>query len=134
MFDPKTKILVVEDMTSFRKMVVSHLNEMGFSDISEAENGKIAWKLLQETKPGFGLILCDWVMPEMLGIELLKEVRCNPDFKNTPFVLVTTENERTQVLKAVGAGVSAMVVKPFERETLQQKLEELHKKLSGAKG
>lgn len=133
MFDPKSKIIVVEDMTSFRKMVVTHLNEMGFNDISEAENGQIAWKMIQEAHPKYDLILCDWVMPEMLGIDLLKLVRADATLKNIPFVLVTTENERTQVLKAVMAGVSAMVVKPFDRETLSSKLEELHKKLSGTK-
>lgn len=128
MFDFDIKILVVDDMTSFRKMLVNHLTEIGFTNIHEADNGEMAWEKIQAENPPFDLILSDWIMPELTGIELLKKIRASTTHKSTIFVMVTTEHERHQVIKAVEAGVSSLIVKPFDKEKLLEKLKEIHKK------
>lgn len=128
MFDFKTKVLVVDDMTSFRKMLVNHLSELGFTEIHEADNGMQAWEKIQSENPPFKLIFSDWIMPELTGIDLLKKLRASPSHKSTLFVMVTTEHERHQVIKAVEAGVSSLIVKPFDKDKLLEKLKEIYKK------
>jgi two-component system chemotaxis response regulator CheY len=126
MFDPKTKVLVVDDMLTMRKIVTKICRELGFTDIREAADGAEAWKLVQDNN--FGLIISDWNMPNTTGLELLKHVRASEKAKKTPFLLVTAEAEQAQVAEAVKSGVDQYVVKPFSKEQLQQKLEMVHKK------
>lgn len=128
MFDPKTRVLVVDDMSTMRKIVMKILKEMGFTDITEAADGTQAWEAISNAPSPFGLIISDWNMPNCTGIDLLKRVRVDQRFKKTPFILVTAEAEQSQVAEALKSGVDQYVVKPFNKEALQAKLESVHKK------
>ena len=130
MFDVKTKILIVDDMMTMRKMVAKALKEIGFTDLTEAADGTKAWEAILGASPPFGLIISDWNMPNCTGLELLKRVRGDSRFNRTPFVLVTAEAEQQQIMEAAKAGVSNYVVKPFTSESLREKIEAVHKKIA----
>lgn len=117
------KVLIVDDFATMRRIVRNILKQIGFSNIVEAEDGKSALKMLQNDK--FDLIMCDWNMPEMPGIELLTRIRSDEQLKNIPFVMVTAEAQKNNILDAVKAGVSSYIVKPFTAETVDQKLKKL---------
>lgn len=128
MFDPKTKVLVVDDMLTMRKIVTKILRELGFTDIIEAADGAEAWTKTQAG--GVGLIISDWNMPNCTGLDFLKRVRADQNLAKTPFLLVTAEAEGHQVAEAIKSGVDQYVVKPFSKEGLKAKLEMVHKKYS----
>jgi two-component system chemotaxis response regulator CheY len=128
MFDPKTKILVVDDMMTMRKLVAKVCKELGFSDISEAADGAKAWEAISSANPPFGLIISDWNMPNTSGLDLLKRVRADSRFLRLPFVMVTAEAEKHQIVEAVKSGVSNYVIKPFTAAMLKEKLEVAHQK------
>lgn len=129
MFDPKTKVLVVDDMLTMRKVVTKILRELGFTDIQEAVDGKEAWaKVKASEATPFGLIISDWNMPNMTGLDFLKQVRADAKLAKTPFLLVTAEAEATQVGEAIKSGVDQYVVKPFSKDSLKVKLESAYKK------
>jgi len=130
MFDLKTRILVVDDMMTMRKLVAKALKEIGFTDITEANDGIQAWQKVTEANPPFGLIISDWNMPNCSGLDLLKRVRSDGRFGKTPFLLVTAESEQSQILEAAKAGVSNYVVKPFTAESIKEKIESVYKKLT----
>ncbi len=131
MFDPTTRVLVIDDMLTMRKLVSKVCKELGFTDITEAADGAKGWEAVNSASPPFGLIISDWNMPNSTGIDLLKRIRSDSRFANLPFVLVTAEAEQHQVVEAVKAGVSAYVVKPFNAEALKAKLEAVHQKMVG---
>lgn len=131
MFDLNTRILIVDDMMTMRKLVAKACKEIGFTDLTEAGDGIQAWQKVSEANPPFGLIISDWNMPNASGLDLLKRVRADSRFGKTPFVLVTAEAEQHQIVEAAKAGVSNYVVKPFTTESLREKIEQVHKKLSG---
>jgi two-component system chemotaxis response regulator CheY len=131
MFDLKTRILVVDDMMTMRKLVVKACKEIGFTDITEASDGAQAWSLVGEATPSFGLIISDWNMPNSSGMDLLKRLRADSRFGKTPFILVTAEAEEHQIVEAAKAGVNQYLVKPFTTESLRDKIEIVHKKISG---
>lgn len=131
MFEPSTRILVVDDMLTMRKMVQKVCKELGFSDFLEAPDGRQAWEVLTAAEPPVGLVISDWNMPNATGLDLLKRVRAETRYKNLPFVMVTAEAEKSQVIEAVQAGVSNYVVKPFTSEMLKEKLEAAYKKHTG---
>jgi two-component system chemotaxis response regulator CheY len=110
-----------------RKIVRKSLQAMGFTEFILAEDGQIAWSYLEQDKE-IGLIVCDWNMPNMSGIELLAKVRETPDKKNIPFVLVTAESEASQVKQAFALGVDGYVVKPFSAASLKPKIETAYKR------
>ena len=128
MFDLKTKILIVDDMSTMRKLVGKILKEIGFSDITEAADGAQAWEAVTTSPLAFGLIISDWNMPNCSGLDFLKRMRADQRFKKTPFILVTAESEGHQVAEALKSGVDQYVVKPFNKESLVTKLEFVHKK------
>ena len=121
--DTSLKILVVDDFATMRRIVKGVLKQLGFSDIVEAEDGKLALEELK--KDSFGLIVCDWNMPNMTGMELLQVVRGDADLKGIPFVMVTAEGQKENVVEAVKAGVSNYIIKPFTPETFGEKLEKV---------
>lgn len=131
MFDVKTKILVIDDMMTMRKIVIKNLKELGFSDISEAADGALGWKALEEANPPVQLVISDWNMPNCSGLELLKKVRGDARFAKLPFVMLTAEAEAAQVKEAVVAGATNYILKPFTADTLKLKLEQSHKKVLG---
>ncbi|MDP2862166.1 MAG: response regulator, partial [Desulfobacterales bacterium] len=108
--DLKMKVLVVDDFATMRRIIKNILKQIGFTNIIEAEDGKSALKMLQNDK--FDLIMCDWNMPEMPGIELLGKVRADEQLKGIPFVMVTAEAQKENIIEAVKAGVNSYIVKP----------------------
>lgn len=132
MFDPKTRILIVDDMLTMRKLVAKVCKEIGFTDLTEASNGIEAWEKIGAEGLPFGLIISDWNMPNCTGLDLLKRVRADKRFATLPFIMVTAEAEQHQIMEAVKAGVSNYVIKPFSAQSLREKLEVTHKKLSAA--
>ena len=133
MIDTSLKVLVVDDMSTMRRIVKNVLKQIGFSDMIEAENGQDALNKLKTADAGIGLVVSDWNMPVMQGIELLRAVRADPDLKHLPFLMVTAEAQKENIIEAVQAGVSNYVVKPFTAEALQGKLEKIFANLKSAK-
>jgi two-component system, chemotaxis family, chemotaxis protein CheY len=129
MFNASTKILVVDDMMTMRKLVKKSLEGMGFTQFAEAEDGQKAWTKLNEM-PEIGLIISDWNMPNCTGLNFLKMVRSDAKFKNLPFILLTAEGEVSQVKEALAAGVDSYVLKPFTPASLKEKLELTYQKKS----
>lgn len=127
-FNPKQKILVVDDMSTMRKIIKNMLTKMGCTDLHEADDGIPAWEMVQaaqaEGEP-FQFILSDWNMPGMTGLDFLKELRAVDEFKKVPFLMVTAEGEQGNVIAAVKAGVSNFIVKPFNIVTLQEKIQKI---------
>ncbi len=114
-------ILIVDDYKTMLRIVRGLLNQLGFNNIDEATDGTMAWQMVQ-TKP-YGLIVSDWNMEPMSGYEFLKLVRTNEATKKLPFVMVTAESKTENIIAAKQAGVSNYIVKPFNGQTLKQKLE-----------
>ena len=117
------KVLVVDDFATMRRIVKNVLKQIGFTNISEANDGKTALKALNGEK--FDLILCDWNMPEMSGLEVLKQMKSDDALKDIPFVMVTAEAQKDHIIEAVKAGVNSYIVKPFTAETIGEKLKKL---------
>jgi two-component system chemotaxis response regulator CheY len=132
MFDTKIKVLVVDDMSTMRKIVSKILKDMGYTNIVEAADGVQAWEAIQKSPDQIGLIISDWNMPNCTGLDLLRKVRGDQRFKKTPFLLVTAEAEQHQVAEAVKSGVDQYVVKPFSRDALEAKLTMVYKKYAAA--
>ncbi|GER93338.1 response regulator [hot springs metagenome] len=123
----KNKVLVVDDMASVRRFIKFGLEKNHPNlEIHEAANGKEAQTMLEAEK--YDLILCDWEMPLMSGIELLTWARNHPKLKEIPFIMVTAKNEKEHVIKALQAGVNSYVIKPFTIEGLIQKMAEVNRK------
>ncbi|MCW7753831.1 chemotaxis response regulator CheY [Desulfobotulus sp. H1] len=121
--DTSIKILCVDDFATMRRILKNILKQLGFTNITEADDGTTA---LEELKKGhFDLIISDWNMPKMSGLELLKAVRAMDDYKNIPFLMVTAEAQKQNVVEAVQAGVSNYVVKPFTAEAIAEKIEKV---------
>jgi two-component system chemotaxis response regulator CheY len=133
MFGANTKVLIVDDMSTMRKLVKRSVGLLGMAQHEEAADGQIAWTLLNEKKD-FGLVISDWNMPNCSGLDFLKRVRADSQFKNLPFVLLTAEGEAEQVKEAIMAGVDSYILKPFTHDSLTAKLEQAYKKrITGAK-
>jgi DNA-binding response OmpR family regulator len=127
MFPKETHILAVDDSLNIRRMVVGSLQRLGYSKITTAEDANEAMeklKFFQKTPNAIGLVLSDLNMPGPSGLDLLKQVRGDADFTVLPFVLVTTESEKGPVIEAAMSGVSSYIVKPFNIETLGQRIKE----------
>ncbi len=135
MFPSASRILIVDDLQSLRDLLKAYLRRIGYRQIVEAVDGKDAYQLMiaaKVTGAPFDLVISDWNMPNMDGLEFLKIVRGSPEWKNLPFLLLTTENEKNKVMDAVMAGVSNYMVKPVEEETLKDKLRKIWEKTHGA--
>lgn len=115
------KILVVDDYATMRRIVRNLLAQIGYNDVDEAGDGVTALQRLREDK--FGLVISDWNMEPMTGLQLLKEVRADPKLKDTPFIMVTAESKTENVVAAKQAGVNNYIVKPFNADTLKQKIQ-----------
>ena len=118
--DKNMQVLVVDDFSTMRRIIKNILRQIGFTNILEADDGSTAWDVLNTKK--IDLIVSDWNMPIMTGIELLRKVRASEAFATTPFLMVTAEAQQENILEAIQAGVSNYVVKPFTPDTLEQKI------------
>jgi len=123
--DLNIKVLVVDDFATMRRIIKGVLKQLGFSNIVEAEDGDVALEELKRDE--YGLILADWNMPNMSGLELLKAVRSDKNLQQIPFIMVTAEGQKDNILEAVKAGVSNYVIKPFTPETINEKLKKVFK-------
>lgn len=112
--------LVVDDFSTMRRIVKNILRDLEFKNILEADDGTTAVQILTSQK--VDLIVSDWNMPKMSGLELLKYVRSNEHIKDTPFLMVTAEAQKENIIEAVKARVSNYIVKPFTAATLAEKL------------
>ncbi len=121
--DTSIKVLVVDDFATMRRIVKDVLKQLGFDNIVEAGDGSAALDILKKEK--VDLIVSDWNMPKMTGLDLLKAVRVDDDLKGIPFIMVTAEGQKDNVIEAVKAGVSNYIVKPFTPETFGEKLEKV---------
>jgi two-component system chemotaxis response regulator CheY len=128
------KILVVDDFSTMRRIVRNLLVELGFSNplIQEADDGENALILLR-SQP-FDLVVTDWNMPNMTGIDLLRAIRAEPSLKGLPVMMVTAENNRDQIIAAAQAGVNGYIVKPFTAITLKEKLGKIFERIAAANG
>lgn len=136
MFSQNSRFLIVDDFATMRKIIKKVLVELGYTNIEEADDGKPAMKMLNEgAEKGnpFDVVISDWNMPGMSGLELLKACRNDSRLKNLPFLLVTAESEQKNILEAAKAGVSDYVVKPFNSQTLRGKLEKVWQRHNGPK-
>jgi len=124
------RYLIVDDYSTMRRIVKNLLQELGYQNIQEADDGQTAWPMLQTGN--FDFVITDWNMPLMPGLELLKAIRADEKLKNLPVLMVTAEAKREQIVEAAQAGVSGYVVKPFTAETLKQKLEKILQARSAA--
>ncbi|HTZ40065.1 MAG TPA: response regulator [Syntrophales bacterium] len=122
------KILIVDDFATMRKVIRNLLKQGGFENVVEAEDGVAALKILQSQKVDF--VISDWNMPNMSGLELLKAVRGSDELKELPFLMVTAEALKDNVVAAVKAGVSNYIVKPFTAEVLTEKIEKIVKSMA----
>lgn len=117
------KVLVVDDFATMRRIVKNILTQLGFKNIIEADDGTTALAALKQEK--VGLIISDWNMPKMTGLDLLKEVRAGADTADIPFIMVTAEAQQDNIILAVKAKVSQYIVKPFTADTLGEKIEKV---------
>ena len=124
--DVKMKVLVVDDFSTMRRIVKNILRQLGFENILEADDGMSALDVLRSQSVDF--IISDWNMPRLSGIELLKAVRTSEEWKDLPFLMVTAEGQKENVIEAVKAKVSNYIVKPFSPETLAEKIKKIFEK------
>jgi two-component system, chemotaxis family, chemotaxis protein CheY len=120
--DKRMNILVVDDVQFVRRELRVQLRKLGFENIDAAENGRQALEMMRAGK-GYGLVISDWVMDPMTGIELLQEIRRDADLQATPFIMITGNIQPEQVVAAKKAGVNSYIAKPFNVVTLKQRLE-----------
>ena len=125
--DKNMRILVVDDFATMRKVIKNLLRQIGYQNVTEAEDGVVALKELRSQKIDF--VISDWNMPNMTGIELLRAVRADSELSSLPFLMVTAESLKENVVEAVKAGVSNYIVKPFTAEILNEKIEKIIEKL-----
>ncbi len=119
--DLTMNVLVVDDYKTMIRIITNLLRQIGFKNIEDAADGSAALAKLQ--KGQFGLVVSDWNMEPMTGLDLLKEVRADDRLKTTPFLMVTAESKTENVIAAKEAGVDNYIVKPFNAETLKSKIE-----------
>lgn len=120
MLDTNAKILVVDDFSTMRRIVKNALKSLNYNNVEEAEDGASGLEKLRTEH--FDLVVCDWNMPGMTGIELLRAVRADGNLKHLPFLMVTAEAKRENIVEAIQAGVSNYIVKPFTPQTFAEKL------------
>ena len=130
MFPANTRILIVDDMMTMRKIVAKVCKELGYTDLVEAADGMNAWRELTTSSVPFGLVISDWNMPNLSGLDLVRKVRSEAKYKDLPFLMVTAEVEVHQVKEAIASGVDNYVVKPFTADGLKEKLAAVYAKRS----
>ena len=121
------KVLIVDDFSTMRRIIKNLLRDLGFTNTFEADDGNTALPMLKEGS--FDFVVTDWNMPIMQGIDLLKEIRKDPNLKHLPVLMVTAEAKREQIIEAAQAGVNGYIVKPFTAGTLKEKLDKVFERL-----
>ena len=127
MADANLKFLVVDDFSTMRRIVRNLLKELGFQNVDEAEDGVAALSKLRGSQ--FDFVVSDWNMPNMTGIDLLKEIRADDNLKHLPVLMVTAEAKKENIVFAAQAGANGYIVKPFTAATLEEKLNKIFQKI-----
>lgn len=125
--DKNMKILVVDDFSTMRRIIKNLLRELGFENVSEADDGATGLPMLQSGD--FDFLVTDWNMPGMTGIDLLRAVRADPNLSSMPVLLVTAESKKEQIIEAAQAGVNGYIVKPFTAGTLKEKIDKIFERI-----
>lgn len=118
------RLLVVDDSSTMRRIIKNTLARLEYKDVLEAEHGVEAWQIMCENDD-IDVLITDWNMPEMNGLELVKKVRAESKYEDMPIIMVTTEGGKTEVIVALKAGVNNYIVKPFTPAVLKEKLEDV---------
>mgnify|MGYP003990092325 FL=1 len=121
--DTNMRVLIVDDYKTMLRIMRNLLKQLSFENVEEAIDGTAALEKLREFDGDFGLVISDWNMEPMTGIQLLREVRGDDGLKQIPFIMVTAESKSENVIAAKEAGVSNYIVKPFNAGTLKSKME-----------
>jgi two-component system chemotaxis response regulator CheY len=121
--DLKMKVLVVDDFPTMRRLIRNILRQIGFTNISGAEDGRVALALLKNDAHDF--VITDWNMPNMSGLDLIKGIRGDDDLKDIPILMVTAEAGKENIVEAAKAGVTNYIVKPFTVEAMQEKINKI---------
>ncbi|KLJ02762.1 chemotaxis response regulator CheY [Luteimonas sp. FCS-9] len=124
------RILVVDDFSTMRRIVKNLLSDLGFNNTVEAEDGNSAMAVLRQD--AVDLVITDWNMPGMTGIELLRAIRADAKFRALPVMMVTAEAKREQIIEAAQSGVNGYIIKPFTAQTLAEKLGKIFERLGNA--
>ena len=124
------RILIVDDFSTMRRIIKNLLNDLGYTNTAEAEDGNSALATLAQGP--FDFVVTDWNMPGMTGIELLKAIRADERFKTLPVLMVTAEAKREQIIEAAQCGVNGYIIKPFTAQTLEEKLGKIFERLGAA--
>ena len=124
------KVLVVDDSLAMRKIIKNILIKTGITDIVEAEDGREALEILN-MEDDIDLVLLDWNMPEMTGLEFVEAVRSDDRFDKMPIIMVTANTSKNEIIRAIGAGVNNYVAKPFTPEVLMEKIERTMTRMKG---
>ncbi|CAK0774020.1 chemotaxis protein CheY [Gammaproteobacteria bacterium] len=127
--DKNMKVLVVDDFATMRRIIKNLLRDLGYHNITEADDGNSALPLLQTGN--FDFLITDWNMPGMPGIDLLRAVRATPKLAKLPVLMVTAESKREQIIMAAQAGVNGYIVKPFNAGTLKEKIDKIFERIHG---
>ncbi len=119
------KVIVVDDSSVMRQIIKNNLKQLGFeqSNLVDAEDGEQALKMINEDE--VDLVIADWNMPKMTGIDLLKAIRSDGALKELPFMMVTSEADKEKIMEAVQSGVNQYIVKPFNATQLEEKIKEI---------
>ena len=123
------RFLVVDDFSTMRRIVKNLLNDLGYANVQEADDGQSALPMLKAG--GFDFLVTDWNMPGMPGLDLLKAVRADPALAKMPVLMLTAEAKREQIIEAAQAGVNGYVVKPFTAQVLKEKIEKIFERVNG---
>ena len=118
--DKEMSILIVDDYNTMLRIIKNLLRQLGFNNVEEATDGSAELEKLRSN--GFGLVISDWNMEPMTGLQLLREVRADEGLQQTPFIMITAESKTENVIAAKEAGVNNYIVKPFNAETLRAKM------------
>ena len=127
MTNKNMRILIVDDFSTMRRIIKNLLNDLGYTNTAEADDGSTALTALAQGS--FDFVVTDWNMPGMTGIELLKAIRADDRFKTLPVLMVTAEAKREQIIEAAQAGVNGYVVKPFTAQALKDKIEKIFERI-----
>ena len=128
MFPKDLKILICDDMGTMRKIIKNSLSDLGYNNTVQAKDGVEGWAKLEECvgQPDkIGMILCDWNMPSMTGIDLLKQIRGDERFADLPFIMLTAKSEEADAQEADHFGVSAYITKPFSASDLEETFKQI---------
>jgi two-component system chemotaxis response regulator CheY len=117
------KFLVVDDYSTMRRIIKNLLHDLGYANVTEADDGNTALPMLQNGS--FDFLITDWNMPGMAGLDLLKAVRATEKLKKLPVLMLTAEAKREQIVEAAQAGVNGYVIKPFTAQTLKEKIDKI---------